>query len=85
MVTVNDDRSASPSWGEDSRANTGNGSQPRQRLLGSVISRRGRLLIAGIAALVMAAVLVAPVVLRTGSVTMHAKRCAQPLRSQSRE
>ena len=50
-----------------------------------VISRRGRLLIGGIAALVMATVLVAPVVLLTGSGAMHAKRCAQPLRYQSRE
>ena len=64
---------------------TGNGSQPRRRPLGSVISRRGRLLIGGIAALVMATVLVAPVVLLTGSGAKDAKRCAQPLRYQSRE
>ena len=64
--------------------NTGNGSQPRRRPLGSAISRRGRLLIGGIAALVIATVLVAPLVLLPGSGTMQAKPCAQPMRYQGR-
>jgi hypothetical protein len=65
--------------------NTGNGSQPRRRPLGSATSRRGRLLIGGIVALVIATVLVAPVVLLSGSGARHAKPCAQPLRYQGRE
>lgn len=58
---------------------TGNGSRPPQRPFGSAISRRWRFLIGGVAAVVIAAVLVAPVVLMTGKGTSGAKPCAEIL------
>jgi hypothetical protein len=64
---------------------TGNGSQPLRPSPGSGISRRGRFLIGGIAAVVIAAALVAPVVLMTGSGTSRAKPCAENLRYQRHE
>jgi hypothetical protein len=58
---------------------TSNGSRPLQRPPGSGISRRVRFLIAGIAAVVIAAALVAPVVLMTGRGTSGSKPCAETL------
>jgi hypothetical protein len=64
---------------------TGNGRPPPPRLFGSGVSRRVRLLIGGVAALVIAMVLVAPVVLLSGGGTGNVKPCSQFLRYQRRQ
>lgn len=62
-----------------------NGSQPPRGPLGAAISRRGRFLIGGVAAVVIAAALVAPVVLMTGRGSSGTKPCAEILRYERHE
>jgi hypothetical protein len=63
---------------------TTNGSPPGLRPPGAALSRRVRLLIGGAAALIIAAVLIAPIVLLTGSGT-QTEPCTQALRFQDHE
>jgi hypothetical protein len=64
---------------------TSNGSRPLRPAPGSGISRRVRFLIGGIAAVLIAAALVAPVVLMTGNGNSPAKACAETLLYQRHE